>query len=318
MEIVISIVSWNAKDMLKGCLSSLRKHVHPGDARVIVVDNASTDGTPEMIKAEFLEVTLIESGSNLGFGKGHNMIARFSCAPFVLFLNPDTIFVEKTHELMLEVMKNNQDIGAVGCRMVNLDGSVQELGFQWRISPLNEFINSIFVSKAAMSLARRFLPYQDPLKSGYVRKLYGGCLMVRRDVLDRVGWFDERFFMYGEDVDLSRRIIEAGFRLYYLSSSKIIHAAGGVSSKAPGQFSTLMQCESIAKLMKKYCGPTGQLVYKVGICIRSFSRLAIIEFLRIWGFLAGKSRGVTVENSRRKHLSMLKWSLGLVHPRIPR
>jgi GT2 family glycosyltransferase len=271
-----------------------------------------------MVRREFPTVTLIESGGNLGFGRAHNLLARYSAEPFVLFLNPDTEFIEDAHEQMLEVFKRFPRVGVVGCRMTNLDGSLQPLGLQLHTSPWSEFVSGLLVSSMTMPLARRILPYHDPLVDGYVRKLYGGCLMVRRTVLDQVGWFDERFFMYGEDVDLSRRIEMAGRQLYYLSSTRIIHLCGGATAKAPGSFSILMQCESISKLMGKYYGRLGQRFYAFSIFIKAICRLTLIGlawFPSRFSNLSIKRRFIA---SRSKQITLLRWSLGFSKPAIPK
>jgi GT2 family glycosyltransferase len=318
VELVISIVSWNTRDLLRTCLLSLRQHCRANHTRVVVVDNASSDGTPEMVLHEFPEVTLIESGANLGFGKAHNLVAENSTEPFILFLNPDTEFVENAHEKMLRVFKQHRDVGVVGCRMTNLDGSVQPMGFQWHTSPWTELVAGLLVWNSSMSIVRRLLPVHDPLTDGYVRKVYGGCLMVRRKVLDQVGCFDERFFMYGEDVDLSRRVDQGGWSLYYLSSARVIHLCGGASAKAPGRFATLMQCESISKLMEKYHGRLGRHFYVSVILLRAVLRMVLIGIARLFALLIGRKRTESLTNSWLKHKAMLQWSLGLERPEIPR
>lgn len=317
MQLVISIVSWNTRDLLQRCLASLQPYCRPGHTRIVVIDNASSDGTPDMIRREFPEVTLIESGGNLGFGKAHNLVAKHSTEPFVLFLNPDTEFVENAHERMLDVFTAHPEVGLVGCRMTNLDGSIQPLGWQWHTTPWTELLSGLLVSRSSTRLAQRLLPYHDPLQNGFVKKLYGGCLMARRELLDKVGWFDERFFMYGEDVDLSRRMEAAGARLYYLSSTRVIHLCGGASAKAPGRFATLMQCESIAKLMEKYYGRTGRMLYTLAIQLRALFRLGIVGGARLLLGLLGRQRRA-LKDSWTKHVAMLKWSLGLDRPMIPR
>lgn len=318
MEIVISIVSWNTADLLRRCLLSLRQHVNPANARVVVIDNASRDGTPAMVRAEFPEVTLVESGGNLGFGRAHNLIAQIGAEPFVLFLNPDAEFPENAHEKMVQFMKAHPDIGLMGCRMVDLDGTTQHLGFQWRSTPWTELTTNLLAAVAPVSVMRRFLPWHDPNRDGYVRKLYGGCLLARRDVLNEVGWFDDRFFMYGEDVDLSRRVEASGRRLYYLASTRVIHVCGGASAKAPGRFSTLMQCESISKLMAKYYHGWGALIHRLAIMARALVvvlAVAIPFGVTRWRNSPVRSRW---ENPWRKHWAMLKWSLGLERAEIPR
>jgi len=317
MELVISIVSWNTCELLRTCLASLVPRCRAGHTRVVVVDNASSDGTPEMIRSEFPEVTLLESGANLGFGKAHNLIAAHSDEPFVLFLNPDTEFVEDAHERMLEVFEQHGDVALVGCRMTNLDGSVQPLGCQLTSSPWTEFAKGLVVSKSTMPLARRLLRYPDPLASGFVNKIYGGCIMARREVLDEHGWFDERFFMYAEDVDLSRRAQAAGWRSYYLSSARVIHLCGGASEKAPGRFATLMQRESMAKLMEKYYGRIGKGAYVAGTFLISLLRVSLVGVAKFGLRILRRPVREGLEDSLRKNLAMLRWALGLERPSIP-
>ena len=317
VELVISIVSWNTCDLLRKCLNSLIPYCRLGHTRIVIIDNASSDQTPVMIRTEFPEVTLIESGGNLGFGKAHNLLKAHSVEPFVLFLNPDTVFVENVHEPMLGLFNERPELAVVGCRMTNLDGSLQPLGFQSPTSPLTEFVNGLLVSRATLPLAERILPYHDPLRDGYVRKLYGGCLMVRRRVLDQVGRFDERFFMYGEDVDLSRRVEAAGWRLYYLSSKRLIHLCGGASAKAPGRFATLMQCESISKLMEKYYGPSGRRSYTVVVFTRALLRMCLLLPARMARELLGRE-STELNGSWQKNLSLLQWSLGRARAAIPK
>jgi len=316
-DLVISIVSWNTADLLRECLHSLRRHTDAAGTHIVVVDNASSDGTPEMVRSEFPEVTLIESGGNLGFGKAHNLVSLATREPFVLFLNPDTEFVDGVQERMMEVMRKHSDTALVGCRMVNLDGSVQQLGWQWHTSPWTELVSNLVACSAASGLVRRILPWHDPLKDGFVRKLYGGCLLARRSALDQIGWFDERFFMYGEDVDLSRRVETSGWRLFYLSSAHVIHLCGGASAKAPGRFATLMQCESISRLMTKYYGPAGRVCYSATVLLRAIIRLSVIAVACMIYRSLKPSRSQQWENALQKQVAALQWSLGLARPSIP-
>lgn len=317
MELVISIVSWNTAGLLRKCLASLRAQVNPANTRVVVIDNASKDGTPDMVRREFPEVQLIESGGNLGFGRAHNLIARATTEPFVLFLNPDTEFVEPAHERMLELMQKQPELGLVGCRMENLDGSVQPLGFQWHNTPGRELLTNVLGALLPAAVLARMFPSHDPLRDGRVRKLYGGALLARRTVLDRVGWFDERFFMYAEDGDLSRRVDCGGHWLYYLASSRIIHLCGGASAQAPGRFSTLMQCESIAKLMEKYHGRIGRGIYVVAIFLRALLRLGLISGARFVAALFRRPPSQRLAHAWSKHQAMLHWSLGRARASIP-
>lgn len=310
------IVNWNTREMLGNCLSSLEEHTDSSQVRVIVVDNSSKDGSPAMVKNKFPRVHLINSDSNIGFGRANNLAVPYADTQFVLFLNPDTIVFKDSIAKMVDYMKANQDVGALGCKMKFPDGVVQPLGLQWFPSPFTELISMLFIARKTQKVLKAYLPYIDPNVNSVVSKLYGGCLMVRKSVLDQVGWFDERFFMYGEDVDLCRRITDAGWKLFYLSDAEIIHLCGGASGEAPSNFSVLMKCESISKLMMKYHGNTGALLYRLVIFVGSIFRLLALSILKIVSSLSKTSHDVDHQNTYRKYIAMIKWCVNLQKPEI--
>jgi GT2 family glycosyltransferase len=324
-ELSIVIVNWNTRELLRNCLHSMQRYLKESTVRIIVVDNASYDESREMVEVCFPEVKLINSGGNIGFAKANNIARPLANSPFVLFLNPDTVVIDDAIEKMRSFIETNPTVGAVSCKTkyspekgeaLGADEGVHALGLQWYATPLTELVSILFLTDQTIQRLKRYLPYKDPNTSGYVLKLYGTCLMVRTEVLDRVGWFDERFFMYGEDVDLSRRISDAGWKLYYLSEAEILHLAGAASKNNSNQFPTLMTCESIAKLMRKYYGSLGQLLYRIIIFIGSGVRLTILGVART----ASLSAGLNVKNYERpisKYAAMLKWSLGLQKAIIP-
>lgn len=316
MDISVIIVNWNTKEMLQNCLYSLRQSATSFRMKTIVVDNASKDGSSEMIQTQFPWVNLIKSGGNIGFGKANNLAEPYTDTQFVLFLNPDTIVLKDSITKMVDYMKSNQAVGALGCKMKYADGGVSPLGLQWFPSPFTELLSMFFISEKTQKGLRSYLPYIDPNENSVVSKLYGGCLMVRKSVLDQVGWFDERFFMYGEDVDLCRRITDAGWKLYYLSDAEIIHLCHGASDEAPSNFSILMTCESISKLMHKYYGNTGAISYRIVIFSGSIFRLLISSVLKIVSSLSKTGYNVDYRNTSRKYIAMIKWCLNLQKPEI--
>ncbi len=315
-KLLISIVSWNTKELLRSCLTSLIEHTD-SSCRIVVADNASSDGTPEMIRQDFPSVELIETGANLGFGRAHNMVAESSSEPFVLFLNPDTKLTEPIHTPMLQIFCRHEDVALVGCRMVNLDGTDQPLGIQLPTSPWTEFASGFLSSSIVSEVTKFILPRHNPKESGFVRKLYGGCLMMRRTAAEQVGWFDDRFFMYGEDVDLSRRVESAGYKLFYTADTTLIHLCGGASKKAPGRFSTLMQCESIAKLMIKYYGRAGKVMYVLAVLTRASFRLTLLVLPRLVSQVTKSNSLSAIQGSWAKNVSLLKWCLNQEKPAIP-
>jgi len=253
----------------------------------------------------------------LGFGKANNLARSRVRSDLVLFLNPDTELLENSLEPMVEFMRQHPDVGAVGCKMRYPNGEVHEQGIQCFTSPWTEFMSLVFISKATRGRLRSFFPYLDPNQSGYVVKLYGGCLLCRKEVLEKVGWFDERYFMYAEDVDLCREIVEAGWKLYYLSTAEIIHVAGGSSQKAPSGFSILMKCESIAKLMNKHYGLLGACLYRVGTLCGCGLRLIALGILRLASWVSPLGRRTNFSDSFRKYRIMILWCLKLQQPPIP-
>ena len=316
-EITIIIVNWNTKELLRNCLRSIICKDSGIHAKIIVVDNDSKDGSGEMVSSEYPEVTLINSGGNLGFGKANNLGKGHVVGDYVLFLNPDTILMDGAIEKMTNFMESHPAIGALSCKMIYPSGDVQPLGLQWFPSPMTELIKMLFVTKGTSKYLNGFIPYHDPNQSGYVNKLYGGCLLVRSAVLDEVGWFDERFFMYGEDVDLSRRIAEAGWKLYYMSDVAIIHLCGGASKKSESDFSTLMMCDSVSKLMKKYHGNWGEITYKAVIFTGSCARMLILYLMNIITNLLGRDRTQNYDRLMKKYGTMIRWSLNRKKPFIP-
>lgn len=316
MELSVIIVNWNTREMLCDCLSSLRKHTDNNKVKVIVVDNASKDGSSEMVQTQFPWVHLIKSGGNIGFGKANNLAVPYADTQFILFLNPDTIVLKDSIVKMVDYMESNQAVGALGCKMKFPNGIVQPLGLQWFPSPFTELLSMLFISQRTQKGLRSYLPYIDPNVNSDVSKLYGGCLIVRKTVLDQVGWFDERFFMYGEDVDLCRRITDAGWKLYYLSDAEIIHLCGGAGNETSSNFSILMKCESISKLMHKYYGNTGAISYRLVIFSGSIFRLLILSVFKIVSSLSKTGYDVNYRNTCRKYIAMIKWCLNLQKPEI--
>ena len=315
--LTIAIVNWNSGTMLRACLKSVAQSAEDLQLRVLVIDNKSTDGSAELVKREFPEVRLIPTGRNLGFGKGNNLAREHAPSGYVLFLNPDTELQPRALERMTDFLAAHSDVGAIGCKMVFPDGEVADQNLQWFPNPLTEFLKHTILTYGIVRRLEGVLPWNDPLKSGYVQKLYGGCLMVRTSVLDKVGWFDERFFMYAEDVDLSRRIREAGWKLYYLSDAEIMHVAGGTTRNASGDFSILMGCESMEKLIEKYQGVPAAIFYRIGLFGASLLRLCFLSVLLILSPALRAGRRSLCREAVRNCMLRVKWVLGLRPVFIP-
>ncbi len=264
LALTIVIVNWNGGERLIRCLQSIRNSRVSFPVKVIVVDNNSADGSRERAATEFPEFTVVNSGANLGFSRGNNYARPWVNTPMVLFLNPDTELFPDTLQKAVASLQARPRVGLLGCQMRYPDGTAQELGLQWFPKPGRIFLELLVPNVLRKWPWGRWLRH-DPLKSGSVKKLYGGFFLIRKTVLDAIGWFDERYFMYAEDVDVSRTVRNLGWELYYDANCAIIHACGTTTEKAPGGFSVLMKQQSIHQLICKYYGPLAGWRHKLAV-----------------------------------------------------
>ena len=297
--------------MLQHCLESITTNYSIDLFDIFIVDNMSSDGSPEMVERHFPSVNLIRSPGNIGFGRANNLVKPFVQTPYILFLNPDTIVPKAVITKMIDFIDQHPNVALLGCRMRNPDGKPQELGLQWFPSPTKEFIRSLLVTDRNLRFFKIFLPYIDPDISQFVKKLYGGCLLARRHAMDGVGWFDERYFMYCEDVDLSYQIKKKGWDIYYLAEAEIIHVGGGASQNAGSDFATLMKAESIEKLMEKHYGPTGKWFYRAGIFTAASIRYYLLIVVHFIGLLTFRTNFASYNRSLNKYKALILWSLRL-------
>lgn len=234
MKLAIVIVNYNVKFYLEQCLLSLRKALVGVDASVYVVDNHSKDGSVEYIRNRFPEVEVIASNHNLGFARGNNIAIRKSESDYVLLLNPDTIVGENTISESLKFMDEHKDAGALGVRMLQADGNVAKESRRGLPSPMTAFYKMTGLC-AKFPTSNRFgkyymgyLPWDEP---NQIEIVSGAYCMLRREALNKVGLLDEDFFMYGEDIDLSYRILKGGYHNYYLPVD-ILHYKGESTHKS--------------------------------------------------------------------------------------
>lgn len=316
MDISIVIVNWNTAGMLAACLQSIRKFSDGLSLQTIVVDNNSTDGSRDIVSKGYPEVELLNSGGNLGFGRANNLALPHVKAPLVLFLNPDTELRPGALSALQKCLNGRPELGAVGCRLTDASGRTQPLGLQVFPNPFREFVRLALYTE---SLGRRWpalFHWVDAEKNGDVLKLYGACLLVRVEVLNRIGGFDDRYFMYCEDVDFCRRIIEAGWKLYYLSEPAILHHGAAASNKAQGAFSVIMTCHSISQYMQKYYGRSGKIAHRFLVFAAALVRLMLALLIRLTGRKATGSSARPLSHLMRRDRFLLRWALGMEKPQV--
>ena len=234
MQLSIIIVNYNVKYFLLQCLQSVQKAIAGIDAEVFVVDNASCDGSVEMLKKRFPDVNFIANTENVGFSCANNQAINLAKGEYVLLLNPDTLVAEDTFAKCIEFMQNTPDAGAIGVKMINGNGEFLPESKRALPIPSVAFYKIFGLSKLFPN-SKRFgsyhLTYLDNNKTQSVEVLSGAFMFIRKKLLDEIGGLDETFFMYGEDIDLSYRITKAGYKNYYLPDTQIIHYKGESTKK---------------------------------------------------------------------------------------
>lgn len=229
MDLSIIIVNYNVKEFLENLLHSIFKATKTISTEIIVIDNASDDGSVELIKSKFPSVNLIDSQVNLGFSKANNLGLKIAKGKYLLLLNPDTIVQEDTFTSMIEFMEKNPDAGMAGCKILNPDGSIQ-LGCRRSFpGPWTSFckvtgLSSLFPNSKIF--ARYNLTYLDENKTYEVDAISGSFMILRKEVYQNIGGLDEDFFMYGEDLDWCFRVQKSGLKVYYVHTTQIIHYKG--------------------------------------------------------------------------------------------
>ena len=235
MDLSICVVSWNTRELLRQCLLSVYNSTRGIDSEVLAVDNASADGSAEMVRREFPAVRLFVNKVNAGFAAGSNVAIRNCTGRYVLLLNSDTVVMPGTLGSMMEFLEDNPETGVVGCKLLNPDGTAQ-LSHRKFPSLTWDYVRTILLSKAYHHF-KRLRGVLDPLVHGdgpdgrrSVDWVSGACLMTRRKVFDGIGLLDERFFMFCEEIDWCYRARRAGWDIHYLPDARVIHY-GGESSR---------------------------------------------------------------------------------------
>ncbi|HEY3577166.1 MAG TPA: glycosyltransferase family 2 protein [Gaiellaceae bacterium] len=225
----VVIVSYRCGPMLRQCLHSLRDHPPAGGLRITVVDNASGDGTADVVQREFPDVRLIALDENVGFSAANNRVLREPTAEYVLVLNPDTRICEGTLDTLLHLLNDQPRIGIAGCKLVQEDGTFDHAArrsFPTPASALGHFLRVGRSERAPASLAA----YRAPdVAEGPVDAVNGAFMLLRRAMLDEIGLFDEGYWMYMEDLDLCYRAARAGWITWYEPSVEAVHLKAGTS-----------------------------------------------------------------------------------------
>ncbi|TND06571.1 MAG: putative glycosyltransferase [Bacteroidetes bacterium] len=235
LKLSVIIVNYNVQHFLEQCLHSVRKASKNLAVEVFVVDNNSVDGSLQMLAEKFPEIHLIANKENLGFSKANNQAMRIAKGEYVLLLNPDTVVEEETFEKVVRFMDSRPDAGGLGVMMLDGKGNFLPESKRGLPTPAVAFYKIFGFSKIfprSRTFGRYHLGYLDKNETHEVEILAGAFMLMRKSVLDTVGLLDEAFFMYGEDIDLSYRIILGGYKNYYFPETRIIHYKGESTKKS--------------------------------------------------------------------------------------
>jgi GT2 family glycosyltransferase len=272
MKLSIIIVNWNTCDLLAGCLSSIYAHSPPDSFEVLVIDNASTDGSAQLVGEHFPQVQLIENRENLGFARANNRAIKQSTGRYLLLLNPDTEVQPGALETLVEYMEKNPQVGAAGSRLLNPDGSLQISCFPaptlfrelWRLFHLDKVYPLGTYAMKTWELDR----------ARPVDVLMGACMILRRETLHQVGLFDEDYFMYSEETDLCNRIQRAAWGLSWVPQAKVMHYAGQSTRLVSADMFINLYHSKIMYFRKNHSRLAGY-AYKFILLAAALGRLAI-------------------------------------------
>lgn len=264
MKLSIVIICWNDWKVIEDCLRSVFAATHKIEYEVIVSDNGSTDGSVAKIRSQFPAVRVVENGANLGFAKGNNAGIREARGEYVLILNPDTIIHDGSLDRWIEFAESHPEAGAFGCRVHNPDGT-----YQRSARPFPTISRHLVSALGLRFLGRLQYPVLSDEYEGWggdtereIDWQSGCCVMLRGDLLTKLGGFDGQFFYQFEEVDLCRRVWEAGYRIRFTPGVSITHLGGQSVGRFPVRFA-LEICRNGYRYFYKHYGKKGAQRYRL-------------------------------------------------------
>lgn len=300
-DVSVVIVSYNTKNLLAECIKSVYDETVEADLEVFVVDNASTDGSSQMVQDKFPKVKLIANKENRGFAKANNQAMELGSGRYVLLLNPDTLILENAIDKMIAFMDENQNVGLSTCKLLNADGTVQISSGMANVR-VQKLFRSIGALQTLAPQKISWLRQPDLLGSMYrksqeIRWLIGAFMLVRKEVVNEVGKLDENFFLYGEDNDWYTRIRKSGWKLWYVADADVLHYGGRSSSTVPSTQVVNWDVESNIYLLSKHSGPLRLMYWYGSTLLVSMALGSVFGLLSILPFGLAKS-----SYSREKYL----------------
>jgi N-acetylglucosaminyl-diphospho-decaprenol L-rhamnosyltransferase len=271
LDLSIVVVSYNGGGLLQRCLESIRASRHSLEVEVIVVDNASSDGSADLARRGFPDATLIACEENLGLGRACNLAFGRARGRYVLLLNQDTALMPGALQTLVEVADAHPEAGAIGPRLEYSDGSFQYSAF--RFPDFRQAFFGFFDVVPIDSPINGRYPRDEYERTFAAEHLLGACLLLRREALDRIGGFDPYFFMYFEETDLCVRLQRAGWQNLYAPSARVMHVGAASTSAAPERMSVEFH-RGQAYYYRKHRGRGGYTALKAVVWLGTGYRLA--------------------------------------------
>lgn len=289
MDLSVIIVNYNTRDLLKTCLDSLRGQASTYSSEIVVVDNGSTDGSPELVERTYPGIRLIRNSANLGFAAANNIGIRNSTGKYVLLLNSDTELPPNACDKVVRFLESKGGKALAGCTLRNPDGSIQRSARSFP-SVVNLISESFFLYRIlprSRTFGRYYMTYVDASEPVPADWVMGAFLMIHREVFEEIGLLDERFFMFGEEADFCFRAKQAGIQTWYFPGTDVLHHWGS-SSKSGYHRVLWMKGSQLLFFQKHFNGLTRFVLYKL-LFVGMFLRIPLYLFqgiLRVkWEFI---------------------------------
>ncbi len=274
MDVSIIIVSWNTKEILRNCLRSVYEQAGPISFEVFVVDNASSDGSAQMVENEFPQVCLIRNAENRGFAAANNQAMARAMGRYILLLNPDTIVLNGAIAKTVSFADAHREAGVIGCKILGSDRTLQRSCSTYH-SPLNLLILTFGLHRLfprSRFFGRGRMTWWDYGSVREVQTVSGCFMLVRREAINQIGLMDERFFMYTEEMDWCWRMWSKGWKVIYFPNAEIVHL-GGSSSALTWETMILEQRRSLLRFIEKRQGQLAKGVANVLLLLGTLVRL---------------------------------------------
>ena len=283
MWLSVVIVNYNVSYFLEQCLKSVFKALEGIDAEVFVVDNHSVDESVRMVREKFPSVILIENKENVGFSKANNQAIALARGRYVLLLNPDTVVEEDTFSTCISFMDAHPDAGACGVKLIDGQGNFLPESKRGLPTPAVAFYKIFGLSRLfpkSKKFGKYHLGYLDAESTHSIDVLSGAFMFMRKDALEKSGYLDEDFFMYGEDIDLSYRISQAGYKIYYHPQTRVIHYRGESTKKSSINYVFIFY-QAMVIFARKHFSPNRAQFFAFLIQIAVWARAAMSIIKRV-------------------------------------